>query len=93
MFEYQQAGLSDPDPNTCSSLCILDEAIRQDFHKTPTLHKLIQYDKLLPVALSPDKIIPHTFSCDVIYVAAYLQTGKLRCFKGRLVIVTANFVD
>ena len=42
MFEYQQAGLLDPHPSTCSSLCILDEAIRQGFHKKPTIHKLIR---------------------------------------------------
>ena len=85
MYEYQQAGLSDPHPTTCSSLCILDEAIRQGFHKTPTIHKLIQYDKLLAVAFAPEKIIPHTFSCDVIYVASVFTNREIMLLKGKII--------
>ena len=85
MYEYQQAGLSDPHPNTCSSLCILEEAMRQGFLKTPTIHKSIQYDMLLPVAFAPEKIIPHTFSCDVIYVASVFTNREIMLLKGKII--------
>ena len=82
MFEYQQAGLSDPHPSTCSSLCILDETIRQGFHKTPTIHKLI---RLLVVVFGPKKIIPHTFSCDVIYVASVFTNREIMLLQGKII--------